>query len=131
MIRARMSFSGFSKLGRQTSDRKAVPVEPWSGYENPSIETVAASLPDTGDGTFTGVTARFHAVYTSDPGSVNHKWSAATPSGHVELLISNPHAVREIIQMTEVAKGPNGRKNNGKYDTCEFYLDIYPAPSED
>lgn len=36
--------------------------------------------------------ARFTPVYDSDPASPNFEWSQATPSGYVELTITNPAA---------------------------------------
>lgn len=35
---------------------------------------------------------RFTPVYDSDPSHPNFEWSAATPSGHIELTITNPAA---------------------------------------
>lgn len=35
---------------------------------------------------------RFTPVYDADPSSPNHEWSEATPSGYIELYISNPAA---------------------------------------
>lgn len=32
------------------------------------------------------------AVYSDDPSNPNHQWSQATPSGTLQLLISNPAA---------------------------------------
>lgn len=34
----------------------------------------------------------FHPVYDSNPESENHKWSEATPSGEIEMSITNPSA---------------------------------------
>lgn len=36
--------------------------------------------------------ARFTPVYDSDPESPNFEWSQATPSGYMELCITNPAA---------------------------------------
>lgn len=33
-----------------------------------------------------------HPVYDSNPEHENHKWSEATPSGEIEMLITNPAA---------------------------------------
>jgi hypothetical protein len=34
-----------------------------------------------------------HPVYDSNPESENHKWSEATPSGEIEMSITNPAAL--------------------------------------
>lgn len=33
-----------------------------------------------------------HPVYSDDPESENHKWSEATPSGAIDMSITNPGA---------------------------------------
>ena len=116
MIRARMSFAGF-----------------YAGDVFTATERVAASLPDTGDGTFSGITALFSTVWTPDPNSPNHKWASASPSGTLKIYIANPHAVREVIEMDLDARGPNGRKNGDRnqFDSSEFYMDLKVAPAED
>lgn len=35
-------------------------------------------------------------VYSSDPASPNHSWSKATPSGKLELTITNPGAYEQF-----------------------------------
>jgi hypothetical protein len=35
---------------------------------------------------------RFTPVYDADPQSPNYEWSQATPSGYIELFVSNPDA---------------------------------------
>ena len=35
---------------------------------------------------------RFTPVWDPDPSSPNHEWSQATPSGYMELYITNPGA---------------------------------------
>lgn len=39
---------------------------------------------------------RLFAVYDPDPASPNFAWSQATPSGHVELVITNPAAFAQF-----------------------------------
>lgn len=56
-----------------------------------------------------GEVVRLWAVYSSDSASPNHSWSVATPSGSLELTISNPDA--------------QGKFEVGK----EYYIDIAPA----
>lgn len=39
-----------------------------------------------------GKTINLQPVYSSDPQSENYTWSQATPSGQIQLFISNPAA---------------------------------------
>lgn len=39
---------------------------------------------------------RFFAVYSDDPENENSTWSKATPSGYIELYITNPDAYNEF-----------------------------------
>jgi hypothetical protein len=41
-------------------------------------------------------TARFTPVYDTDPTHPNFAWSQATPSGYIELNITNPDAFSEF-----------------------------------
>ena len=54
-------------------------------------------------------TVRLNAVYSADPESQNYSWSKWTPSGVVQMTITNPDA--------------QGKFEVGK----EYYLDITPA----
>jgi hypothetical protein len=54
---------------------------------------------------------RFTPVYDSDPEHPNFEWSAATPSGYIELTITNPDAFSKF----EVNK--------------EYLLTFEPVPS--
>jgi len=49
------------------------------------------------------------AVYSNDPNSENYEWSKATPSGTLQLLISNP--------------GAQGKLKMGQ----QFYVDLVPV----
>jgi hypothetical protein len=44
-----------------------------------------------------GVKVTLQPVYDSDPASPNHSFSRATPSGQVELTITNPAAFDQFI----------------------------------
>jgi hypothetical protein len=44
---------------------------------------------------------RFTPVYSSDPESENYSWSQATPSGHMELNVSNPAAFERFDENAE------------------------------
>jgi hypothetical protein len=48
--------------------------------------------PPQWDSTGTMRMARFTPVYDSDPSSPNFEWSRATPSGYIELAITNEAA---------------------------------------
>lgn len=56
-----------------------------------------------------GEYVRLSAVYSSDPDSENYSWSQATPSGQLNMYITNPEA--------------QGKFEVGK----EYYIDISPA----
>lgn len=45
--------------------------------------------------------ARFTPVYDSDPSHPNFAWSQATPSGYVELTITNEEAFSKFKPNTE------------------------------
>jgi hypothetical protein len=53
------------------------------------VRCIGNSAPPWGD---TQRTVRFTPVYDSDPAHPNFKWSQATPSGYIELNVSNPAA---------------------------------------
>jgi hypothetical protein len=55
-----------------------------------------ANTPPAWDASGTMRTARFTPVYDPDPASPNFAWSQATPSGYVELTITNPAAFVEV-----------------------------------
>lgn len=110
MIRARMSFDSY----RDNADNNIDPSE---------------AIPKMAPGQYEPVNIRFYAVYTPDPTSPNFKWSQATPNGSVQLTLTDPRGVEEIMRMIEVAE-QEGRKN-GDNPTREFYVDIYPAPAEE
>lgn len=44
------------------------------------------------------VSVMLSAVYDPDPASPNHEWSAATPSGRVEMTITNMAAAGQFEQ---------------------------------
>lgn len=54
-----------------------------------------------------------HPVYDSNPEHENHKWSEATPSGEIEMSITNPDAC--------------GKFEEGK----EYFVDFTPTESFD
>lgn len=44
---------------------------------------------------------RLHPVYSQDPQNPNHVWSKATPSGQVELTITNDKAFGAFVPGVE------------------------------
>lgn len=48
--------------------------------------------PWTGDAKVTTMIVRFSPVYAEDKTHPNYEWSQATPSGYIELSITNPAA---------------------------------------
>ena len=43
----------------------------------------------------------FRPVYSSDPKSPNYSWSKATPSGQIQLTVSNPEAFKDAMEGDE------------------------------
>jgi hypothetical protein len=44
---------------------------------------------------------RLQAVYSDNPNSENHQWSTWTPSGCLELTITNPSAFNKVTRGQE------------------------------
>ena len=133
MIRSRMSFGGFQNLTRLIPSINGNPatcqrVNPHSQYN--MAHEVAEFLDGPDGDSFYCVDVHWFPVYTSNPNSPNAKWSTSTPVGELKQTIGNVHAVENILEMIQRAKGSEGRKSD-KWSTCEFYVDAYPAPAED
>jgi hypothetical protein len=119
-----MTFYSFQKLRRRDASGNTIFINPNKDWYNP--DEVQAALDD---GTFDTVSIDLHCVNTPDPNHPNSNGAAASPSGQLTILIANPHAVQEMLDMIKKTEAC-GRKN-GSHSTTEFYVDLYPAPAED
>ena len=55
---------------------------------------------------------KLQAVYSDDPSSPNTQWSKWTPSGSLDLTITNPNAFNKVLRGQE------------------FYIDLIPVTPE-
>lgn len=94
-MRAKFQCQGVTELKNTTYDKKP---DGTSDYYKPLPEMAKY-----------GEAVDLWAVHSNDPNDPNHTWSQATPSGHLNIVITNPVAWGHF----EVGK--------------KYYLDFNPA----
>lgn len=62
---------------------------------------VFGTNPKDGENVKTSEQVQLYPVYSSDPENPNHGWSEATPSGSIQMTITNPGAWGCFVQGQE------------------------------